>query len=508
MIGTRRTLEWRILGGLVLALAAAPARGADELGRLRRGAPLPAYRLVTLDGGVSTNPRPGRAAVIAFLAVRQRDSELVATEADRLVKKYDPGTVELQYVTTDAAERRALQGFREERGLEAPFGIDGGRELSNGLGVVELPTTIVVDPEGRLAHVITGRGPDFVPLLDAYVRHASGALDDDGLREEIRSRSLDLLTGTRVPRDDRLRRLGLGDEVPAFSLSTASDGTLDSAELRGRVVVLVYLSSGQRSSDRAAVDAHEVVGALETDEVVLACVTADVGRRGHFGELWRERGLTAPLAFDPDRALYGALGLVAFPTTLVIDREGRLAHVVTTRRTSYPRVLDAFVRHALGRIEDAALDDALRARSQAVASPEALVARHRAVARLFREKGLLDGARSELEQALAVAPRDVRARLDLADLHLEADEPERALALADTVLEDEARNRRALLLRGIALAALDRLDEAESALTDSLVLNPSPARARYHLGRVYEAQGRADEALEQYRRALRRVIDE
>ena len=316
-----------------------------------------------------------------------------------------------------------------------------------------------------------------------------------------------ILASTSAGRDER-RAIKTGEAVPAFRLMTVAGTVVDSARLRGKVVVLIYLSAEQRSSERAASDANRVVKKLAGDDVVLLFVTADWIHRADFEELWEELALDAPLGFDAERKLYRGLGLIVVPTTLVIDREGCFGHAISTRPKDYPHVLDAYVRHVLGQFDDAELEERLEARSFDSGSPKSLASRHRAAARLLREKRLLGSAEEQLRAAMKLDPDSIDIRLDLASLHLRMGKIADAELAIASVIEVKPKHRRARLLPGIMLFETDRLSEAEAVLKDALVLNPDPARTHFYLGQVYERTGETDKALEDYREALRRRLDE
>ena len=307
---------------------------------------------------------------------------------------------------------------------------------------------------------------------------------------------------------DDLRNVKKGEAVPGFRLPTLNGDPVDSEAYDGRVLVLVYLSAEQRSSELAAGESSEIVGAFEPDQVSLVHVTADVVHKPYFEKLRGEQGITAPLAFDADRSLYAELGLIVFPTTVVVDSGGNLAHVISTRGPDYPHVLDSYIRHALGEIDDAQLADRLKAGTVNAGSPRSQASRHRAAARLLKEKGLIKSAREELIKARALDPDDFDIRLDLADIDLLTGAAEEARDLAGGLLEVQPEHRRAKQVMGIALYRLGDMEQAEGYLLGALELNPEPARARYYLGRIYEEQGRIDEALTQYREALRAALDE
>lgn len=308
---------------------------------------------------------------------------------------------------------------------------------------------------------------------------------------------------------DELRNVKAGEPVPAYTLPTVDGGQLDSASMKGSVVVLVYLSGEQRSSELAATESSEVVRAIGSEKVKLVHASADVVHKPYFQRFRSEHGLgKVPLLLDGSRDLYAKLGLIVFPTTVITDEEGNLAHVISTRGPDYTHVLDAYIRHTLGMYDDEQLAEALKARVSGVGSPKSLASRHRSAARLLRDKGLLPAAREELLKARELDPEDFDIRLDLADLDLAMGNVQDAMTLVDQMLVAQPEHRRAKQLKGIALYRLGNLEEAEAMLTEAIELNPEPARAHYYLGRICERTGRTQEALDHYRRALGHLLDE
>ncbi len=332
----------------------------------------------------------------------------------------------------------------------------------------------------------------------------------------IRSRSISRLLATCVltvtsaapAHADELRNVKRGEPLPAYRLPTVDGRLVESEALKGLVVVMVCLSAEQRSSELAAMESSDVIKAIGDEGVRLIHVTADVVHKPYFERFREERRLDVPLALDADRALYGRLGLIVFPTTIIADREGKLARVVALREADYAQTLDAYVRHALGTIDDKELEERLKAHPSADASPKSRASAHRAAARFLREKGLLAGAKDELNKAREQDPGNADILLDLADLELAGGNLDAADELVRGVLDAEPEHRRAKQIKGIVLYRRDRLTEAESVLNEALVLNPDPARIHYYLGRICERQGQPGRAIEHYREALRRFLNE
>ncbi|MCC7147065.1 MAG: redoxin domain-containing protein [Phycisphaeraceae bacterium] len=305
---------------------------------------------------------------------------------------------------------------------------------------------------------------------------------------------------------DRLRNLAPGDALPAFNLPTLDGQTVASDSLRGKAVVLVILSAQQHSSESAATAAHEVAKQLRRDDLTLLFVTADTAETAYFRQQRDTAEVHEPLLLDHDRKLYGDLGVIVLPTTLLIDRDGKLAQILSGYRSDYPHLLNAYTQRVLGMIDDAKLADLLKTEAFNHDQPSDKAARHVAAARLLEDKGLLDDAQNELSKAQELDAQNPEVKLEAAWLYLLRKNDAQAQTVVDEVLQAQPDHRRAKLLRGVILLHRDQLDEAETALKEALVLNPDPVRTRYFLGRLYEKKGDMTQAAENYRQALQRVL--
>ncbi|MCB9847550.1 MAG: tetratricopeptide repeat protein [Phycisphaeraceae bacterium] len=304
---------------------------------------------------------------------------------------------------------------------------------------------------------------------------------------------------------DELRGVKSGEPVPAYKMPTIDGSVVDSQQLKGSVVVMVFLSAEQRRSELAAIESAEVVAAMGNDGVRLVHVTADVIHKDDFLKLRSEHGITNPLAFDSDRTLYGGLGLIVLPATIVVDREGDLAHVILLHRSGYMHELDAYIRNALGELSDEELKAQL-AETASKGTPKSLASAHRSLARSMREKGLFDSAREELRKALEMEPGNHEAMLDLCEVDLAMDDLDASERLADQVLEAQPLHRRAQQLKGIIEYHRGRYDDAERILSEAIELNPNPERAHYYLGLICEQRGDKDQALAHYRAAIQGML--
>ncbi len=93
-------------------------------------------------------------------------------------------------------------------------------------------------------------------------------------------------------------------------------------------------------------------------------------------------------------------------------------------------------------------------------------------------------------------------------IHYERNETDKALAsFKDALAAAFPQPASGKLREAVGLAALGKTDEAEKILLSLFEEDAAAARARYELGRIYEAQGKLDQAATLFRNALAIISD-
>ena len=114
--------------------------------------------------------------------------------------------------------------------------------------------------------------------------------------------------------------------------------------------------------------------------------------------------------------------------------------------------------------------------------------------RLLLRQDDLPGARTALERACTLDPGNVRARAELSETFRRLGDSGRAEVEAAEAVRLDPKSPAPLVVRGLALAASDREDEAASAFRAALKLAPDHAEALYYLAAVELNAGRVSEA--------------
>jgi len=116
-----------------------------------------------------------------------------------------------------------------------------------------------------------------------------------------------------------------GGPLPTESFELFDGGTVTFADFQGKPLVINFWASwcpacvGELPDVQAI---HEAVG----DEVTILGI-ANSDSRGAALDLAAEVGLTYPLADDPKGDLFRSLELIAMPSTISVDADGRIQEV-------------------------------------------------------------------------------------------------------------------------------------------------------------------------------------
>ena len=116
--------------------------------------------------------------------------------------------------------------------------------------------------------------------------------------------------------------------------------------------------------------------------------------------------------------------------------------------------------------------------------------------------GRLEQARSQYLQVVRAEPRHFDALHLLGVMAFQDRQPQDSLDWLDRAIAVDEANAECWSNRGLALQALDRLDEALASFDRAVFLKPDFAKAHYNRGNVLQEMQRVDEAIAGYEAAI------
>ena len=281
--------------------------------------------------------------------------------------------------------------------------------------------------------------------------------------------------------------------------ATDLNGKQASVPLADRPSVLLFVRVGQEQSQDAVERVQAALKGLPDVQVLVVLSGADPSpeaKRQFAAKLpW-------PVVDDPDYTLVGQLAVRVWPTNIVVLPDGKELARLTGMPQSYARDLVAYLSFATGAIDRKTLDERLATASVVGDSNQQMASRHLRVAQRLMEKTLLDPAWQEVEKGLTLQPKDPDLLLAKARVLLLLGKPDEALDALKKLDAGSAKSSRAAVLRGGAMVALKKWDQAAPVLQDAIRLNPDPAEAYYYLGIAHQQKGQWAEAAKAFRSAF------
>jgi peroxiredoxin/predicted negative regulator of RcsB-dependent stress response len=298
----------------------------------------------------------------------------------------------------------------------------------------------------------------------------------------------------------------IGEEVPDFTLNAVEGGLVNLSEHRGQVVVLFYWRADQERSHVTVEDVKAVQEGYGGKGVEIIGIVADTEDMEAVKRVMKEKGAGFPVLKDTGRQIYGSYGIRVYPTTLIIDREGKLNKVIPGHAVTYQQRLEGQIRLVLGEIDDVQLQEALEPKREKKGAAELEAERKYNLALKFTESRLFDQAIEAAQGAVEAAPGVAKGHILLGFLYLEMKEADRAEEEFMKALELEPHSDDAETGLGRTMIMKGQAEKAIEVLTEAAGCNPDPHIAYYELGKAYDLKGEKDMAREMYRKALDKIV--
>lgn len=307
-----------------------------------------------------------------------------------------------------------------------------------------------------------------------------------------------------------IHNLKVGDAMPEFKLPKAEKSAdfFSSKEMIGKPSAIIFWRPGQKLSLKALRAFEKVIQEIGADKVNTISVDASRSAWKDVQAALADESLSYPALLDPERALYGKVGVIVAPTTLMFDAQGILRFVAPSFPGQYERAARARLRFLLGEIDQDEMDRQVDPAILKIEREQARAWRRYNLARKLEEDGKIDEASVHYEKAIGEFPKLVQAQCALGFLKLAKGEIQLAAALFETALGHQPAFSEANLGKAAVLVRLEQFDEAENILLKLKEEDPVAVRAYYELGRLYQAQGQTAKALEAYEAALSKMYPE
>ncbi len=322
-----------------------------------------------------------------------------------------------------------------------------------------------------------------------------------------------------VPSQGQLRKTKVGDEMPGFSLpylNVVSDvndpnkAVFTYKQNREHVLVVAFLSANQEQSKRAAADIEKIIKGFNKEEVQVGFVGVISGQGGDgFAAFGKEGSSAFSMLLDAKYQLWGKVGVIATPTVLVIGKDGKVLWIKAGYGYDFVPSVKQQLGVALGLIEKGNSQELTEVKTLTSDTVTARLRSHLQMAKMLEQKGRLESAIEQVSKARDLDPNSIDAAIELAGLYCKKGKGQLAIEIiADLKPESFLQKSRWNLILGWANRQMNKLDAAEKFLQEATELNPKLTRGFFELGKVYQAKGETEKAMEAYRVTLAQVFGE
>jgi tetratricopeptide (TPR) repeat protein/peroxiredoxin len=342
------------------------------------------------------------------------------------------------------------------------------------------------------------------------------------------------------PAHATLQQLQVGMEAPDFSLPLISGEKKSFAALKGdKLTVLVIWSFGEKKSEQALVRMQKLYQKYQDKGLAVVAINADLqgiadNDVDRVGSTVGRLGLTYPVLIDNGLDFFHDIGIIALPTTVIVDRE----RVIRYELSGYPLVgseeitdfVTAFIEGAMPvtaqKKEHQPAKSALRfynmgkntqrsgrmAESvemwfkKAIEADPNFILPHISLGRFYQQRGDKALAGAQYKEALAIEPNQVIALCESALLLFDDNRLTEGQALLERALKADESYTPCYYYAGFAYGRQDKLDQALKMFDEAERINPLDYNLYVYKGGVFEGRKKPREAVAAYRKALETIL--
>lgn len=304
----------------------------------------------------------------------------------------------------------------------------------------------------------------------------------------------------------QLRKIKVGDKMPEFSLPEDKKGIFTYQHKR-KAMVLIFLSE-QKQSKLAIAGIEEILNKYEEKRQLFDFVAVvNDPNNSHLLEYLQIRSRpNYHVLIDEKFKLWGKIGLIAMPTTLISDKDGNVTWIKAGYGYDFVPAVKQNLGKALG-INNEPNQSSIEVKTLVHDTMRARVMRHLQMARMLEKKGRTKSAEKEVKKAFDLDPNSISAALAMGKIYCKSGKAEDAVNVV-VRLEPEIKSEKAEmnLILGWANRQLNNLERSEKFLLEAVSLNPGSPRSFYELGKTLEAKGDIEKAMKAYHKALTKIF--
>jgi tetratricopeptide (TPR) repeat protein len=308
------------------------------------------------------------------------------------------------------------------------------------------------------------------------------------------------------------RRIPEGVLIPEFYAVDTTGKPFACTRSSGKVLILAFLSSQQKHSREAVEDIFRTLSSIPSDKLTslqVAFVLQNVDNREFIASIQKEAPSVVHILDDDQYHIWGKFGVIATPTVLISDPQGKVVCVKPGHAPDFASVVKSRLFQALEIPHDVILDDTSTVRTVSNSTMSAKAKRHLQMAKLLSKNGRVNSAIKQAQMAYEIDSNSPEVALELGELLCRTGQAQKAIKLINSLSGQSNRDKaRINLIIGWAKRQLDQLEEAEIHLQKGIQQDPMLPRLYFELGRIYQHRNDSEKAMEAYFQALLLIYQE
>jgi tetratricopeptide (TPR) repeat protein len=255
---------------------------------------------------------------------------------------------------------------------------------------------------------------------------------------------------------------------------------------------------------------YGTIGLSEAD-LPIFLVFSQTPNQEQMTQLRANEMIKADILLDKNLKAFGDYGITVLPSTVVIDREGRIDLALSGVPLTFADMVEDAILLATGRITRQQLESSGSALQQTDAQQDSVKRAHRltGLAGQLARRGYTALALERYREALGLDNAYLEARIGTARCLVKLNLVPDAVGQLQTVFQADPNHVEANLIMSQIeiMQGGDGIAEGKIRLQRILTMNPDHPEANYLMGTVCEAQGETDHALNHYKKAARRLLE-
>lgn len=314
-----------------------------------------------------------------------------------------------------------------------------------------------------------------------------------------------------APYADALIGLDEGDLPKKFELKDVNGAPVNVTEHFGRnpVVIVFWEKNMSRSFINYSLDVMrfmneqyekyhdskglEVFGIYTPEEAKAIPPTEYASVRS----MVQMNNIRFPVLMDKDFRIFREYGVVALPSTIMINREGRIKFIYP----SFPMAAKKIFAENIKELVGIATPAAMSAEEEERAAGTKAKRLYRYALQMYK-KGLLEQALSPLKKSISLEPHAAMPHNMLGIILWKSGYFDAALEEFEKAIQIDRQNAYVHFNYGLLLYENKKTVEAEKQLDISMAMDADIPHTHYVLGLLYKQTGRTDEAIDMLMRAV------